>query len=160
MWWKGDNNPRAYVRGNQTGKVEPGRLGVLEIKERLWKTVSDSSKVAAVLTSHEHGYHRTLIDKKTPIGVYPDDDVDGDGVLDRYSANPALKHGVWHIVCGGGGSPFNAEGMNNTPWTPEKVNSHYGYLLIETKGNKVSMRFIGGPSGEVLDEVDDLMKVK
>jgi hypothetical protein len=160
MWHKGNNNPRAYVKNQKTGEVEPERLGILEIRERFWKALSNSSKVAAVFSSHEHGYHRTLIDKNTPIGVYPDDDTDKDGILDRYSANSNLKHGIWHIMCGGGGSPFNAEGTYETPWKAEKVSSHYGYVLIKTKGDKASMQFIGGPSGEALDKVDDLMRVK
>jgi hypothetical protein len=40
------------------------------------------------------------------------------------------------------------------------VTSHTGYVLIETSEDKVGMKFLGGISRQVLDELDDLMAVK
>jgi 3',5'-cyclic AMP phosphodiesterase CpdA len=165
LWWNGDNNVRAKTRtrnaDSQEYELQPDELGMIEVRDRLLKAITTSTKVAAFFSSHEHGYHRTLISKYTPLGVYPDDDIDGDGVLDQYSPNPNLTNPTWHIMCGGAGSGFNAEELENSPpWKPQRSTSHTGYVLIETSENKVGMKFIGGPSREVMDQLDDLMAVK
>ena len=160
MWYRGDNKMRPYTKNETSGKLEPEALGIVQVRDRFWKAIAQSAKVAAVLTSHEHGYHRTLISNTTPVGVFPDDDTDGDGKLDKYSPNPEFVNPTWHIMCGGGGSPYNAEGVEPTPWKPERTTSHYGYVLINAEDDKVSMEFVGGPVFEVLDRVDDLMAVK
>lgn len=186
MWWEGDNNIRPFTKNSETGKLEPEALGLIEVRNRLWKSVAQSSKVAAVFTGDEHAYHRTLINSETPVGVYPGDDTDGDGKLDKYSPNPEFTNPVWHITCGGGGAPYVAE-REPVPWEPEVVTSNIGYVLIKTQGDKVSMQFVANPVGgtgevldelyygdeegrrrraekkavrEVLDEVEDLMSVK
>jgi len=162
MWCGGDNNVRAYTKNKDSGKVEPEALGIVEVRNRMWKALAQSSKVAAVFTGDEHAYHRTLISSTTPVGVYPDDDTDGDGVLDKYSPNPEFTHPVWHITCGGGGAPYVAN-VESAPWTPETVSSHIGYVLIRAEGDKASLEFVTNPAGaigEVADEVADLMAVK
>ncbi|KPA19016.1 secreted protein containing Metallophosphoesterase domain protein [Candidatus Magnetomorum sp. HK-1] len=160
LWWDGNNNIRAKTRNSDTGQLEESSLGMIEVRDRLLTAVTTSTKVAALFTSHEHGFHRTLISKYTPIGVYPDDDTNSDGKLDKYSTNPKFKNATWHIMCGGAGSGFNAEDEGSTPWRPQRVTSHTGYVLIETSEDKVGMKFIGGLSRQVLDELDDLMAVK
>jgi len=164
MFQGGDNNVRASVKNPSTGEVEPEALGIIEVRNRLWKAVSGSSKVAAVFTGDEHAYHRTLISSTTPVGVYPGDDTDGDGVLDKYSPNPEFTHPVWHITCGGGGAPY-AAGLESdiVPWKPERETSEYGYALIRANGDKASMEFIASPvngEGDIQDKVDDLMAIK
>ena len=160
MWYMGNNNIRAYTKNAETGKLEAASQGIIEVRNRFWKAIAQSAKVAAVFTSHEHGYHRTLISNTTPVGVFPDDDTDGDGVLDKYSPNPDFVRPVWHIMSAGAGSgPYDTKGYP-TPWTPEKASSQYGYVLVHVENNKVSMELIGGVAGEVLDRVDDLMSVK
>jgi len=160
MWWDGNNNIRAKTRNSNTGELEESALGMIQVRDRFLLAVTDSTKVAAIFSSHEHGYHRTLISKYTPIGVYPEDDTDNDGVLDQYSPNPRFTNSTWHIMCGGAGSGFNAEDEGSTPWRPQRVTSHTGYVLIETSEDKVGMKFLGGISRQVLDELDDLMAVK
>ncbi|MBF0450675.1 MAG: metallophosphoesterase family protein [Candidatus Magnetomorum sp.] len=164
LWWDGDNNIRAKTRklnpDTQTYEVQPEALGIIEVRDRLLTAVTTSTKVAALFTSHEHGYHRTLISKYTPIGVYPDDDTNGDGILDKYSANPKFTNATWHIMCGGAGSGFNAEAADTTPWKPQRTTSHTGYVMIEASENKVGMKFVGGLAREVMDQLDDLMAVK
>jgi len=161
MFQGGDNNVRASVKNQETGEVEPEALGIIEVRNRLWEAVAGSSKVAAVFTGDEHAYHRTLINSATPVGVYPDDDTDKDGVLDQYSPNPKFTNPVWHITCGGGGAPYAANHETEiVPWRPEKITSHYGYLLVKADANKASLEFIGGPTGVVMDKVDDLMSIK
>ncbi|KPA17404.1 hypothetical protein MHK_002375, partial [Candidatus Magnetomorum sp. HK-1] len=71
-----------------------------------------------------------------------------------------FTNATWHIMCGGGGSGFNAEDDGATPWKPQRSTSHTGYVLIEASEDKVGMKFIGGLSREVMDELDDLMAVK
>lgn len=163
MWWDGNNNIRALTRklNAETNQYElqPEDLGMIQVRDRLLQAVADSTKVAAIFTSHEHGYHRTLISKHTPLGVYPKDDTDGDDILDQFSTNPNLTNATWHIMSGGGGSGFNAED-DSTPWKAQRSTSHPGYVLIETKGDKVSMKCISGMTLQVLDELDDLMDVK
>ncbi len=161
MFQGGDNNVRAYTKNAETGELEPEVMGIIEIRNRMWTAIAGSPKVAAVFTGDEHAYHRTLITSSTPVGIYPDDDTDGDGVLDKFSPNPDFIHPVWHITCGGGGAPYVANLESEAvPWEPERVTSHYGYLLIRAEGDKASLEFIANSVGEVMDQVDDLMAVK
>jgi len=161
MFQGGDNNMRAYTKNAETGELEPEAMGIIEVRNRLWKALAGSSKVAAVFTGDEHAYHRTLITSSTPVGIYPDDDTDGDGVLDKFSPNPEFTYPVWHITCGGGGAPYVANLESEAvPWEPVRVTSNYGYLLIQAEGDKASLEFIGNSVGEVMDQVDDLMEVK
>jgi hypothetical protein len=157
MWWHGNNGMRAYTK-NMDGVVEPEALGMIEVRNRFWKAIAQSSKVAAVLTGDEHEYHRILISSETPVGVYPADDKDGDGKLDEQSPNPEFTHPTWHLTVGTAGAPFYSR--EKTPWDVERLTSHHGYTLFETNGDKISMKFIGITTGEVLDEVGDLMAVK
>jgi len=161
-WYGGDNNVRAYTRKSAADKVEPEAYGIIEMRNRLWKAAAQSSKVAAVFSGDEHAYHRILIGSDTPVGVYPADDTDGDGVLDKYSPNPEFTHPVWHITSGGGGSPYIAD-FGETPWEAQRMTSAPGYVLIRAEGGKVSMEYVSNSAlgtGEVLDEVEDLMAVK
>lgn len=159
-WWNGNNNVRAYTKNSETGELEASALGIIEMRNRFWKALAQSSKVAAVFTGDEHAYHRTLITSTTPVGVYPNDDTDGDGILDEpFSPNPEFTNPVWHITSGGGGAPY-VTGLSSTPWEPEVFSSHYGYVLINVEDEKASLKFIGGPRGQVFDKVDDLMEVK
>ena len=157
MWWKGNNAMRAYTK-NSDGVVEPEALGIIEVRNRFWKAIAQSSKVAAVLTGDEHEYHSILIAGDTAVGVYPGDDKDGDGKLDEYSSNPEFTHPTWHLTIGTAGAPFYSR--EKTPWGVERLTSQHGYALFETHGDKISMKFIGITTGEVLDEIDDLMAVK
>jgi len=153
---------RAYTRKSAADKVEPEAYGIIEMRNRLWKAAAQSSKVAAVFSGDEHAYHRILIGSDTPVGVYPADDTDGDGVLDKYSPNPEFTHPVWHITSGGGGSPYIAD-FGETPWEAQRMTSAPGYVLIRAEGGKVSMEYVSNSAlgtGEVLDEVEDLMAVK
>ncbi|ETR70110.1 MAG: hypothetical protein OMM_09063 [Candidatus Magnetoglobus multicellularis str. Araruama] len=156
MWWDGNNDVRAKTRNSDTGELEESALGMIEVRDRFLLAVTTSTKVAAILTSHEHGYHRTLISKYTLIGVLSDDKK----TIDTNAVNPRLTNATWHIMCGGAGSGFNAEDEGATPWRPQRVTSHTGYVLIETSEDKVGMKFLGGISRQVLDELDDLMAVK
>lgn len=157
MWWNGNNAVRAYTK-NADGVVEPEALGIVEVRNRFWKAIAQSSKVAAVLAGDEHEYHSILITADTPVGLYPDDDKDGDGILDECSPNPEFTYPTWHLTAGTAGAPFYSR--EETPWDVERLTSQHGYTLFETDGDKISMKYIGITTGEVLDEIDDLMAVK
>lgn len=163
MWYYGDNRMRAYMAhpGAQGKKVKPFEKGIIEMRNEFWEIVSNSPKVAAVLGSDEHAYHRTLITRQTPVGIFPDDDVNGNGKLDdgRFSPNPRFKYPLWHIVSGGAGAPYYTQ--QQTPWSDwvKIYISHYNYLLFREVDNKMQLK-VFTLTGQLLDEVDDLMAVK
>lgn len=157
MWHGGDNNVRAYAR-NREGDLEPAGPGVIEVRNRFWRAVSRSSKVAAVLVGDEHAYHRMLVDRETPVGVPARDDPDGDGVLERCSPNPEFQHPVWQICAGNAGAPWYAR--EETPWEVERYVSRTGYLLFEATRDKLSMTAYALRGDAVMDRVDDLSAVK
>ena len=156
MWWGGNNNVKAYEK-NREGKVVSAGPGILEVRDRFWKSIAQSSKVACVLVGDEHEYHRLLVDKTTPVGVVGKDDKDGDGVLDQQSPNPEFTHPTWQVTSGTAGAPFYAR--EKTPWEPAKLSSQSGYLYFETHGDKISMTFYS-ITGQAVDRVDDLMAIK
>lgn len=157
MWWLGDNKVRAYTK-KRNGKLKAEALGIIEARNEFWKHISKtSSKVAAVLSGDEHGYHRIRIDHKTPVGVYPGDDLDGDGKLDQYSANPAFKYPTWHITAGNAGAPWYAR--EETPWDVEVFSSQAGFTMFEAKGGRVSMTSYS-LTGQEIDHVRNLMAIK
>ena len=157
MWWEGDNNIRAHVRDAATGRVKPDGPGIIEVRNRLWEAVAGHDKVAAVMAADEHEYYRVLIDDRTPVGVFPADDADGDGKLDCYSANPRFRHPTWFITAGSAGAPFyNRE---ETPWEPAVFTSQNGYVLLRAGQEGISLEFIT-ETGQVFDRIDDLMAIK
>ena len=157
LFWDGNNNIRAYARQG-TGVVPVGD-GVIDVRNRFWSTLANNSKAAALVTAHQHGYSRLLVDNRTPVGVMPGDDTNGDGVLDRFSPNPAFRMPVWQIISGNGGANFSAFGTEGMPWTPSVVSNQEGYCIFRTQGKALAMTAYS-LSGQVIDHVDDLMAVK
>jgi hypothetical protein len=155
MWWDGDNNLRAHTFTD--GEVVPDGEGMIDVRNRFWGAIANSSKVAAVLAGDEHEYHRLLVDSKTPVGVMPADDTDGDGVLDQYSPNPDFKYPVWQLTAGTAGAPYYAR--EETPWEPVMLSSQHGYILFKADSEKISATFYS-TTGQAVDHVDDLMEVK
>ena len=172
MWYYGDNRVKAWEY-NGTDVVPAGK-GMIEVRNRFWESIAKSSKVAAVLTGDEHAYHRTLIDRNSPVGIMSDDlnddgvinwhglDVDGDGVpepQEQTSQNQRFKHPVWHITAGTGGAPYYAR--QDVPWTDDVrfFSSQTGYCMFKANKRKISMTFYT-ITGQKLDHIDDLMAVK
>lgn len=156
MWYGGNNNIRAYT--NHGGRLIPEQDGIIEVRNKLWRVVSNSPKVAAVLTSDEHGYHRTLIDDSTPVGIM-DDDTDGDGKLEEVSPNRAFVYPTWQIVNGGGGAPYYAQ--EKAPWSDQVAlySSQYNYTLLRYRDGKMQLD-VYNHNGQLIDHVDDLLKGK
>jgi hypothetical protein len=114
-----------------------------------------------MLGSDDHAYYRTLISKNTPVGLYPEDDLDGNGKLDdnRFSPNPNFKYAVWNIVSGGAGAPYYTQ--METPWTDwvEVYTSHYNYVIFTADEEKIGLK-VFNLTGQKLDDVEDLMMIK
>jgi hypothetical protein len=169
MWWHGNNNVRASSLIG--GSMAPEKKGIIEVRNELVRAIAASSKVAAVLCSDEHGYHRTLLGPQVPIGNPSEDDIDGDGRLEKASPLSHLKYRTWYLVCGGGGAPYYSE--EPTPWnrywkeknTEGKSFSGYYYssqaniLIFRATGRGVSVK-VYNPYGECLDEIENLMAAK
>jgi Purple acid Phosphatase, N-terminal domain/Calcineurin-like phosphoesterase len=166
MWYKGDNNIRAYTKDRTDNEVKPEKMGIIEVRNRLWKAVANCSKVAAVLSGDEHAYHRVLISDRTPVGIPGKDDPNGDGQLEncfpdgaKCSSNPDFRYPTWQIVVGTAGAPYYA--IENTPWKSDVAfySSQSGYSLFNVDNDTISMKFIS-ETGQILDVVEDLMAVK
>ncbi len=156
MWWGGDNRVRAYTKGSD-GKLDAAAAGIIEVRNRLWSALAQSSKVAALLTGDEHAYYRTRIDSRTPVGLFPEDDTDGDGRLERTSPNPDFKHPLWQITAGNAGAPYYAR--TATPWDVSRHSSQTGYVLIQANRERVSLSAYA-LNGQRIDYVEDLMAIK
>lgn len=157
MWWRGDNRLRAHTYSN--GKILSEPAGMIEVRNRFWRALAQSTKVAAVLSGDEHEYHRLLVDDATPVGVMSVDDLNGNNRLDdgKISANAEFTHPVWHITAGTAGAPYYAQ--EETPWTPVFFSSQAGYCLFEAEGDRLSLTFYTH-TGQKLDHVPNLMAVK
>jgi hypothetical protein len=179
MWYNGSNTVRAYTLNKKTGKLEKEAKGILEVRNRLIQMISNNKKVAAVLGADEHAYHKVLIDKDVPIGVPAIDDNDGSGRVCKEDGTcsplDTLKYPTWYLVCGGAGAPYYSK--EPTPWNryweaytgnypnhsslkgPFYYSSQENMFLFATKNGKLSMT-VCNPYGEVIDRIDDMMKVK
>jgi len=155
MWHGGNNRVRAYAREGDA--VVPAGPGMIEVRNRFWKAISSSTKTAAFLAGDEHAYVRLLIGPRTPVGVFPIDDTNGDGVLDRTSPDPSFEFSTWHITAGTAGAPYYSR--QKTPWTPEVFSSQAGYCLFEADPDAISVTFYS-VTGQVVDRVDDLLQAK
>ncbi len=168
MWWGGDNNVRAHTYTG--GKLIPEEKGMIEVRNQFARLAAKSPKVAAVLGSDEHAYHRVLISREVPIGDVARDDKNNDGKInwpdEKASPLQDLKHPVWYLVSGGGGAPYYAH--EDAPWNvywQEKKPKNYYYssqeniLLFKAGKDGISVR-VYNPYGEVLDEIENLMTIK
>ena len=173
MWYNGDNSKRAHFF--EDGELRPAKKGIIEMRNALVRAAAASSKVAAVLCSDEHAYHRTLINKKVPIGNVEIDDPNHDNQLggagETISPLRDLKHGTWYIVSGGAGAPFYAE--QDTPWNvhwktvtpkPRLIENYFyssqeNFLIFHSSEAGMSLQ-VFTPRGELLDSVEDLMAGK
>jgi len=174
MWHDGDNRVRAQVF--RDGKVLPENDGMLVVRNRLVRAVSEHRKVAAVLSSDEHAYHRLLVGPQVPLGDIDRDDRNKNGKIDLVAGEecsplPSLRFRTWYIVGGGGGAPYYAE--EETPWNlhwrarpaPPGASSGFYYssqeniIIFDAKETTISMRVLN-PRGELIDRITDLMAVK
>jgi hypothetical protein len=170
MWYHGNNNVRAYVfRG---GRLRPEKKGIIQVRNRLARLAARFAKVAAVLASDEHVFHRTLIHRRVPIGDPARDDANGNGRLgepgETVSPLPDLKYPVHYLVSGGAGAPYYAEAP--TPWNRYwkgrrdgrrwyRYSMQSNVIILRAGARRISME-VFNPYGELIDRIDDLMAVK
>jgi hypothetical protein len=179
MWYRGNNNVRAYTYESSSGKVEPEKKGIIEVRNQLVTMIAENKKVAAVLGSDEHSYHKILIDKNVPIGVPEVDDTNGNGRVcqEGGACSPlkGLKYPTWYLVCGGAGAPYYSE--EKTPWNTYWKNyagvypnhtskrgcyyysSQENFFIFKADQDRISLT-VYNPYGEVIDSIENLMKVK
>jgi len=103
---------------------------VIDMRNRFWGVLANSSKVVAFMCGDEHNYSRTLIDA----------DID-----------PGFAHPVWHIVSGGAGAPFYAQDKS-VPWV-DKVAAFAPvnhYCVFDADHESVSLR-VYAANGALLD---------
>jgi len=167
MWYRGDNNVRAYTyRG---GKLHPESDGILDVRNRFVRAVAGSPKVAAVLCGDEHAYYRVRIDGRVPVGDPQRDDKNGNGKIEWQASEPAsalpeLKRPIWFVTCGGGGAPYYSEGR--TPWTdywqqqadPKAgffYTSQHNVLIINADERQIGMSCYNA-FGELVDRIPNL----
>lgn len=169
MWRFGNDNTRAYTY--RDGKLVPEKAGLVTTRNRLALAIGNSSKVAAVINSHEHIYSRTLISDKVPAGIPPVDDLNHNGMIDKDEPKSPLpvQYPTWYLVAGCAGGPSYSP-VNPSPWTewwraqPDPsagfdLSLQEHFLIITADNSKVSYRALN-LYGETIDEVDDLMAIK
>lgn len=181
MWYFGNNNVRAAVFDHGSGKVIKEPRGIIDIRNEFVRMVGNCKKVAVVLGSDEHSYHKMLLDKDVPVGVPETDDKNGSGYVceKQGPCSPLkdLKYPTWYMVSGGAGAPYYAE--QNTPWNaywktnatkydPQRHTSmrgcyHYSSqenIMIFTAEDRGLSVTVYNPYGGVIDRIDNLVSIK
>lgn len=179
MWYNGNNAVRAYTFNAESNKIVPEKKGIIDVRNRLVEMIAANPKVAVVLGSDEHAYHKILIDKNVPIGVPSLDITEGSSILcqDGGSCSPlqSLVYPVWYLVSGGAGAPYYS--YEPTPWNRYWKNfngempphtslkgcfyysSQENVFIFKAAKDKISV-IVYNPYGEVIDRIDDLLSVK
>ncbi|GAB4370229.1 MAG: hypothetical protein Kow0042_12350 [Calditrichia bacterium] len=160
MWHYGNNTVRAYM-ADAGGNLRPFPQGIIEVRNEFWRIVSSSPKTVAVLGSDEHAYHRTVITDKTPVGVFPRDDLNKNSILDegQFSPDEQFRYPTWFIVSGGAGAPYYVQ--EKVPWSDwvKFYSSHYNFLIFRAYADRVKLE-VYTLTGQLLDAVDDLLEIK
>jgi hypothetical protein len=168
MWYNGNNNIRAYTYRN--GKLEGESKGIIDVRNELVEAITSSNKVAAVLTCHEHNYHKMLLTKYVPVGVPSKDDKNGNGIIceGNETCSPLnVKYSTYFITSGGAGAPYYSE--EETPWNKYlkkngdgndyKFSSQYNMLIFDEVGGRLTLSVVN-PFGEEIDRIGDLTAAK
>ena len=179
MWYHGNNNVTAYTYDNASQAMRPEPGGIIDIRNQLVRMISENPKVAAVLGSDEHSFHKTLITRFVPIGDPQKDDPEGKGFVcrDGFGCSPldSIRYPTWYLTCGGAGAPYYNQ--EPTPWNvfwrqnpnacPKHASmrgcyyysSQENFLLFRADKKKISVT-VYNPYGDIIDRVDNLMAAK
>lgn len=181
MWYYGDNGTRAFTYDHNSGMTRGEDTGMIDLRNKLVRMISKNRKVAAVLGSDEHAFHKILIDKNVPVGDVKKDAKNKMGKIcrDGKKCSPLtdLKNPVWYLVSGGSGAPYYSEQKNpwNTFWKKNTdlypkskhtslkgcyyYSSQENFMLFKANEKKISVT-IFNPYGDIIDRIDDLMSIK
>ena len=110
---------------------------VLDMRDELIKTLTESEKTNVLLGSDEHNYQRLLITEDTPVYASM--------MSDDYSGH------LWQIVSGGAGAPkYDRE---YGPWGSylKEFEAKENYVKINIDGKELSIKAIDN-KGNILDE--------
>jgi len=140
------------------------------VRNEFVEAVTSSRKVAAVLTSDEHSYHKMLLTRNVPVGIPSNDDKNGNGIICEQNETCSalhIKYPTWFITSGGGGAPYYSE--EPTPWntylknmgdtTNYKYSSQYNILIFEEIGSRLALTVFNA-HGEEIDRIGDLTATK
>lgn len=135
MWYRGNNDVRAYVAGQPLAK------GIIERRDELLDIlVNKSTKVVAILTGDEHNYNRLKLSAETEI--YPEG-------YDKKKIK--LSRTIYQINNGAAGAPYYAQ--EQTPWTPHVsgFTTQNAVVFFHVDGKKISVEVL---NPDTLEEVD------
>jgi hypothetical protein len=168
MWHNGNNNIKAYTYRN--GKLEGETKGIIDIRNELLSAITSSKKVAAVLTCHEHNYHKMLLTKNVPVGDTTKDDKNGNGIVCEQNETCSalnVKYPTYFITSGGAGAPYYSEEPN--PWNTYlknigdpnnyKFSSQYNILIFDELDSRLTLT-VYNAYGEEIDRIGDLTASK
>lgn len=136
MWYKGNNNIRAYVAG------KPAEKGIIENRDKfLDLLVNKSSKVVAMLTGDEHNYCKLLINDK--MKRYPEG-------YDK--PKQKLNRSIYQINNGAAGAPYYAQEI--LPWSEytSGFTTQNAVVLVTVKGEHVKVRVVNPDTLELIEE--------
>jgi len=136
MWYHGNNNFRAVVKGRFYEK------GIIERRDELLDLiVNKSKKTVAILSGDEHNYNLLTITNK--MARYPQ------GYLYK---KLELSRTFYQINNGAAGAPYYAQ--EKTPWSENVRNfsTQNALVLIDVNGNKISVRVKNPDTLELIDE--------
>jgi predicted MPP superfamily phosphohydrolase len=133
MFWGRKEN------GHWSGLNDPAQpLGDVTAMRNRFLGIVSHYNVLALFCGHEHNYSRLLMDSS----------------VDKTITRPA-----WQIISGGGGAPYYFNQEKDLPWSHnvKSFTAEQQYCLIEIDGKKVTYT-VYSPTGEVLDEINDMGK--
>jgi hypothetical protein len=168
MWHNGNNNIKAYTYRN--GKLEGETKGIIDIRNELLSAITSSKKVAAVLTCHEHNYHKMILTKNVPVGDTTKDHKNGNGIVCEQNETCSalnVKYPTYFITSGGAGAPYYSEEPN--PWNTYlknigdpnnyKFSSQYNILIFDELDSRLTLT-VYNAYGEEIDRIGDLTASK
>ena len=148
MFYNGDNRPRPVIAG------KPAKLGIIERRDELLRSILDAKKVVAILTGDEHNYSRVLVQPGMPIyaknGFMP--------------ANPVqITRELHHITNGAMGAPYYA--LQDAPWHEgydrkthtgpylKKFTTRFAVNFFHVDGKSLRMTVMDPQTLELIEEV-------
>ncbi len=137
MWYKGNNDRRAYVAG------KPVEKGIIERRDEILDIlINHSKKCVAMLNGDEHNYNRMVID--STINMYP-------AGWDK----PKLKisRPFIQITNGAAGAPYYSQEV--LPWSDhvKKFSTLNALMLFKVDGKKIYLEVINPDTFEEIEKI-------